>query len=119
MSWRTDVVGRSYAAVVCETASDVYELHVRLGRFLPRAVVLPLAFARNFVVSLVAEGTSSDIAVAPQWVLVTRQAVGALVGRVRAGRAFGAGEHLLAEMKKTLTELPRSDFPESWHISRV
>lgn len=80
VSWRTHVVGRSHAALVSETASDVYELQVRVGRFLPSAVVLPLAFTRNFVVALVAEGTSSDTAVAQQWVLVTRQADGVARG---------------------------------------
>ena len=79
------MVGPSYAAVVSERASDVYDLEVRLGRWLPRAVVLPLAFARNFVVAFVTDGTSSDTSVAPQWVLIRRQTDGGLAGRVGSG----------------------------------
>ena len=105
--------------VVSDTASDVYELRLRLGRFLPRAVVVPLAFVRNFVVALVTEGASSGDAVAPQWVLVTRKVDGVLVGRVRAGRDFGDGENLLAAMSKALTELSPDEFLEAWHVSRV
>jgi hypothetical protein len=102
-----------------ETAADAFDLQVRLGRFLPRGLVVGLAFVRNFVVALVTEGLSSSTATAPQWVLVTRKADGARVGRVRAGRKFGDGDQLLSSMSRTLVEHSPNDFLDAWHVSRT
>jgi hypothetical protein len=104
---------------VGETAADVYSLRVRLGRFLPTWLVVPLALARNFLVGLIPPWTFGPGQVAPQWVLVIRKADAAVVGRVLAGRDFGDGENLLAAMSRSLDELTPSEFLDTWHTTRV
>lgn len=93
-------------------------MHLRLGRFLPTVLVVPLSLMRNFLLGLIPPWVA-DSQVAPQWVVVARKSDGTAVARVYAGREFGDGENLLAAMSRTLDDLGPVEFLETWHATRV
>ena len=96
----------------------MYTLSVRLGRWLPTVLVVPLALVRNFLLGLIPPWMA-DTQVAPQYVLVTRSSDAVVVARVFAGRDFGDGEVLLEAMSRSLAELTPDQFLETWHATRL
>jgi hypothetical protein len=51
---------------------------------------------------------------APEWVVVEDRATGRECWRISAGREYGAGEHLLAEMQSDARALTADDFRRRW-----
>jgi hypothetical protein len=103
---------------VTETAGDVYQLRVRLGRRLPTALVISLAFIRNLALALVPPWVGAT-QVAPQYVQVVRRGDQGVVALVFAGRDFGDGDAVLAAMGRTLHQLTPEEFLDTWHARRV
>lgn len=51
---------------------------------------------------------------APEWIVVEDRASGRECWRVSAGRDYGAGEHILAQMQTDADALTKDEFAARW-----
>lgn len=52
---------------------------------------------------------------APEWIVVGDRASGRECWRVSAGRDYGAGEHILAQMRNDADVLTKEEFSARWN----
>ena len=82
------------------------------GRWVPPAVVVPLAFIRVLFVGFLGGGDW----VAPAYVLVTRRADGRPIGRIHAGSGYTGQLDVLEAVQASLKELDADDFLTRWDL---
>lgn len=92
-------------------AAEAYEVHLRLGRWLPLPLVVLISFARGLLLSFL-----GDPGTAPAYVVVTRRSDGHEVGRLSAGPDPGVGEHLLESVRESMKAADRKAFLRRWHL---
>ncbi len=92
-------------------AADVYQAHLRLGRWLPLPLVVVLSLARGLLLSFL-----GAITTAPAYVVVTQREDGRVVGRLSAGRDPGVGEHLLQAVRESMNETDPQGFLRRWNL---
>lgn len=104
-------------------AAQMYEARLQVGRRLTGwslAVVVALRNLGRNTLSAATLGALGGVDVttwlAPSWVVVTCRDTGEEVARLPAGRDAGAGEALMAELKRSLSEMSVDDFRLRWDI---
>ncbi len=98
-------------------AEDVYEARLQVGRVLSGRSLAAANVLRGLVVSFLTLGATEGGTVAPAWVVVSRREDGSEVARISAGREPGAGETLLASVRRSMGELTAEAFLRQWSLS--
>jgi hypothetical protein len=76
-------------------------------------MLVAAVFLRQLPLMLL-DGFGLDSQGAPEWVVVEDVATGLECWRVSAGREYGAGEHILAEMQADADALTKDEFVARW-----
>ena len=91
------------------------DLKLQIGRVLRGRLLALAVLVRDLPLVYMGAGTSR---VAPAWVVVRDRQHGNEILRVRAGRELGAGESILAAMRKEAAEMDRETFLARWRVRR-
>lgn len=93
-------------------AYEVFRLRLQVGRMLRGRMLSAIVFLRELPLMFFdAFGSQSG---APTWVVVEDRATGRECWRVAAGRDYGAGELILAEMRTDAEVLTQMEFVTRW-----
>lgn len=93
-------------------ARDEFVFRLQVGRRL-RGRLLALTVLLRELPLMLWDGFGSQKG-APEWIVVEDRASGRQCWRVSAGRDYGAGEHILAQMQTDADVLTEDEFAARW-----
>lgn len=108
-------VNQSEPGGEADTASDAFDVELKVGRLLRGRALAAAVLLRNLV-WVYLEPTTELLA--PSWVVVRDRRTGKKIGSLSAGREAGVGEALLRKVQESSLRLTPAAFLELWALRR-